>query len=209
MRVATEMGLAHNVLLRSLNAIYQQARGVKLLADVTDFLTMCQIWWETVHHHHSMEEEYFFPAIEEYTGDKCIMEIIINQHSAFQASVELFRTYVFQKTPDIYDGAKLKEIIDSFGPILAQRLAEEIDSLLGLDKFGGDKLEKAYRDLDAKIIASITNKVCDSLSRVKISMLTVPEHRMLPSRLGSNDVNFKGGKHKWPPFPFFIPYLVH
>lgn len=154
------MALAHNLLLRNLNAIYLQATGVKLPADVMDFLTMCQIWWETVHHHHSMEEEYFFPAIEEYTGEKGIMEININQHAAFEAGVERFRIYVFQTTPDTFDGARLKEIVNSFGSILAQHLAEEIESLLGLDKFGGDKLEKSYRDLDAKIIASITDKVC-------------------------------------------------
>ncbi len=32
---------------------------------------------------------------------------------------------------------------------------------------------------------------------------------MLPSGLASNDVTFEGGVHKWPPFPFFVPYLVH
>jgi len=45
--------------------------------------------------------------------------------------------------------------------VLTKHLTEEIGSLLALDKFGGDKLEKTYRDLDAKILASITDKVCD------------------------------------------------
>ncbi|MCJ1339031.1 hypothetical protein MMC09_004320 [Bachmanniomyces sp. S44760] len=153
------MALAHNLLLRSLNAIYLQATGVKLSADITDLLIMCQIWWETVHHHHRMEEEYFFPMIEEYTGEKNIMDTNIHQHAAFQAGVERFRVYVFQTTPETYDGKIVMEIIESFGPILTKHLTEEIESLLALDKFGGDMLEKSYRELDAKILASITEKV--------------------------------------------------
>lgn len=153
------MALAHNLLLRNLNAIYLQAMGVKLPTDITDFVIMCQIWWETVHHHHSMEEEHFFPLIEEYSGEKDIMETNIHQHAAFQAGVEQFRIYVFQTTPEEYDGRTLIKIIDSFGPVLTKHLTEEIDSLLALDKFGGDKLEKSYRVLDAKILASITDKV--------------------------------------------------
>ena len=107
-----------------------------------------------------MEEEYFFPLIEEYTGEKGIMETNVNQHAAFQAGVERFRSYVFETTPEVYDGGTLKEIVDSFGPVLTTHLTEEISSLLALDKFGGEALEKAYRELDAKILASITDKVC-------------------------------------------------
>jgi hypothetical protein len=122
-------------------------------------LTMCEIWWETVHHHHTMEEEHFFPAIEEYTGEKGIMETNINQHAAFEAGVEHFRVYVFGNSAETYEGERLKLIVESFGPVLRQHLGEEIESLLELDKFGGDKLEKSYRVLDAKILASITDKV--------------------------------------------------
>jgi hemerythrin-like domain-containing protein len=157
--VATEMTLAHNLLLRNLNAIYLQATGVKEPADIADFITMCQIWWETVHHHHSTEEELFFPVIEEYTGEKGLMEVNVNQHAAFEAGVERFKVYVFKVTPETYDGKIVKEIIKDFGPVLHKHLTEEIDSLLALDKFGGDKLEKTYRELDAKIVASITDKV--------------------------------------------------
>ena len=105
-------------------------------------------------------EEYFFPLIEEYTGEKNIMETNINQHAAFQAGVERFRVYVFQTTPETYNGKTLKEIVDSFGPVLTKHLKEEIDSLLALDEFGGEQLEKSYRELDAKNLASITDKVC-------------------------------------------------
>jgi hypothetical protein len=26
--------------------------------------------------------------------------------------------------------------------------------------------------------------------------------------LGANDRTFEGGKHNWPPFPWFVPYMV-
>lgn len=163
------MALAHNLLLRNLNAIYLQATGVRQPADIADFLTMCQIWWETVHHHHSMEEEYLFPLIEEYTGEKGIMETNVKQHAAFEAGVERFRTYVFETKPEGYDGGMVKEIVDGFGPVLTTHLTEEIGSLLALDRFGGEKLEKCYKQLEAKIMASITDKVCvDFLARSRL-----------------------------------------
>lgn len=31
---------------------------------------------------------------------------------------------------------------------------------------------------------------------------------MFPAGLGGMDNTFEGGKHKWPPLPFFVPYLV-
>lgn len=154
------MALAHNLLLRSLNAIYLQATGIKLPADIADFLIMCQIWWETIHHHHSMEEQFFFPSIEKYTGVKDIMETNVNQHAAFAAGIERFRVYVFETIPETYDGKRVKEIIDSFGPVLRIHLTEEIDSLLAMERYGGDNLEKSYRELDAQIFASMTDRVC-------------------------------------------------
>jgi hemerythrin-like domain-containing protein len=154
------MTLAHNLILRNLNAIYLQALGVKQPSDIADLLTLSQIWWESVHHHHSMEETTFFPDIEEYSGERGIMEVNIKQHAAFEAGVEQFRVYVFeQATPETYDGKKLREILEGFGPVLTQHLTDEIDTLLGLERFGGEKLEKAYKDLEGQIMESITDKV--------------------------------------------------
>ena len=120
-----------------------------------------------------MEEENFFPMIEEYTGVKGIMETNVHQHAAFGAGLERFKNYVFEATPETFDGRRVKEIIDGFGSVLRIHLTEEIDSLLALDKYGGDKLEKCYRELDAKILASITDKVCvDSVPKER-SILTV------------------------------------
>ena len=42
MKVATEMALAHNIMVRNLNAIYLQAEGVKEPKDIADFLIFCR-----------------------------------------------------------------------------------------------------------------------------------------------------------------------
>jgi hypothetical protein len=35
------------------------------------------------------------------------------------------------------------------------------------------------------------------------------QHRIFPAGLGANDLTFEGGKHaKWPPLPWFVPYLI-
>jgi hypothetical protein len=106
-----------------------------------------------------MEEEYFFPLIEEYSGQKGIMEINVEQHKAFEAGAERFKEYTATVTPGTYDGKKLKEIIGGFGPALTLHLTAEIESLLALDRFGGDKLADAWTKLDKKAIETIEDNV--------------------------------------------------
>jgi len=191
LKVATEMSLAHNLLLRQLNAIYLQCTSVTLAQDKSDFLVFSQTWWQGIHHHHSAEERYFFPWIEEYTGEKGIMEKNVEQHEAFGKGLEEFKAYVFATDASIYDGKKLRAIIDGFGNILAQHLREEISTLLELEKYGGKNLAKAWANLEEKVKLEIENP-----------------YRMIPMGLGAVDKTFEGGKHKkWPPFPWFVPYL--
>jgi len=47
---------------------------------------------------------------------------------------------------DGYDAEKLKGIIDRFGEALMKHLGDEILSLIELDKFGEEKLLKAWID---------------------------------------------------------------
>jgi hypothetical protein len=51
------MAVSHNIYIRGLNAIYNQAGNVTSPTEVRDFLTFCQIWLEVIQHHHSLEEE--------------------------------------------------------------------------------------------------------------------------------------------------------
>lgn len=87
------------------------------------------------------------------------MEINVEQHRAFDAGAERFKEYTYNVTPETYDGKKLKSIVDDFGPALTTHLSAEIQSLLALDRFGGEKLEKVWNDLDKKVIENIKDKV--------------------------------------------------
>jgi len=153
------MSLAHNMYIRILNSIYLQAANVKEPTDAADFLFYCQVFAEGIHGHHQAEEEHFFPQIEEYTGQKGLMAANVAQHDAFEPGLLKFEEYVKETKPEDFDGKKLLAIIDDFGAILTQHLADEIDTLLALDKYGGDKLKKAWDFLDAQVLKHMGDMV--------------------------------------------------
>lgn len=105
----------------------------------------------------------FFPDVEAYTGEKGIMEKNVLQHEAFHPGLDEFRKYVFETKVEDYDGKKLRAIMDGFGHILMTHLNEEIETLLGLEKYGGDKLAKSWADLEVKVQKSVQDKVRLSL----------------------------------------------
>ena len=53
------------------------------------------------------------------------------QHAAFMDGLMAMEHYAteVQKTPDIYDGRKIQNIIEGFGPACVKHLAEEIDTI--------------------------------------------------------------------------------
>jgi hemerythrin-like domain-containing protein len=154
------MCLAHNLLLRWLNSIYLQAPHVKSPTDVSDFITYAQVWHESIHHHHAMEEEYFFPWIETYSGEKGIMDRNVQQHEAFHKGLEEFGEYVHNVKVEEYDGIKLRGVVDGFGEALKLHLREEIKTLIGLERFGGEKLSKTWDELEKKVQSDMKDTVC-------------------------------------------------
>ena len=153
------MALAHNSFFRGLNAIYLQAPFVKLPQDVANFLVYCQCWHEMVSHHHDLEEKLFFPAIATYSGVENIMEDNIKGHAAFHAGLEKFGILAHLAKPETFNGMELKNLIDSFAEPFERHMRDEIDSLLTLEKHGGDELLKAFNIFEAAIINS-SDKVC-------------------------------------------------
>ncbi|KUJ16904.1 uncharacterized protein LY89DRAFT_585163, partial [Mollisia scopiformis] len=191
-KVATEMCLAHNLIIRNLNAIYLQAPNISSPTDISDFILFCQVWHQSMKHHHAYEEDFLFPWIEAYSGEKGIMERNIKQHEAFHGGLDEFEKYISNVKVEDWDAGKLLKIVDGFGEALSLHLGEEIQSLLALEEYGGEKLEKAWADLEKKIQAEMTDKT-----------------KVIPMGFGGIDRTFEGGKHKhWPPFPWFVPYLV-
>jgi len=154
------MALAHNVIIRNLNAIYLQAANITLPTDILDFMQFCQMTTETLHHHHSIEERYFFPVIAQYTGVPGIMEGNISQHHAFETGVEDFNKYIYKVTVEEYDGKEVRRLVDAFRPALETHLNEEIGTILGLDKYGGLKVEKAWAEVEKRAMSEIEDVVC-------------------------------------------------
>jgi hemerythrin-like domain-containing protein len=130
------MAVVHNILLRGLNAIYQQAPFVPA-SEVPNFLQYCEAWAYTTHAHHDNEENTEFPLIEKLTKEKGIMERNIVQHKDFLPGLTEFEEYVqgCKEEGRLYDGNRLKQIVEKFGGLLQKHLADEIETLEDLDKF--------------------------------------------------------------------------
>ena len=73
------MALAHNVFIRGLNSIYLQAPHITP-SDASSFISYSLCLYESLNAHHEMEENVLFPAIEQKTGEKGIMDVDIEQH---------------------------------------------------------------------------------------------------------------------------------
>jgi hemerythrin-like domain-containing protein len=163
--VAREMCLAHNAMIRNINAIYLQCEQVTEPTDQADFIIFCQAAIEVIHTHHQMEETNFFPQVAEYTGEENIMQANIEQHRAFDAGLQIFEDHIYKLTPEKYDGGgELKRLLEGFAKVLVIHLSDEIQTLLALQKYGGDKLGTVFENYNKKVMASVKDKVCSSLS---------------------------------------------
>lgn len=147
------MALAHNLMIRYLNSIYLQATGVEKAKDISDFLFYCKTWCTTIHEHHEGEEKVFFPRIDEYSGEKGVMEDAVDEHKTFTPGLGEFEKYVSQTKPDDYDGKILRSLIDAFAPALVKHLGAEIWKLIDVgEKFGGDKLQTTFDAFEEELL---------------------------------------------------------
>jgi hemerythrin-like domain-containing protein len=130
------MTLVHNLLIRGLNCIYLQAPFIP--AELKpDFINFMHAWTVAIHHHHMGEEEKYFPWLEEDIGIPGCMQTSVDQHHEFEPGLKAFEAYVVavKEGKEQYDGQKVRGFIDDFAAILAKHLAEEIEALVGLEKF--------------------------------------------------------------------------
>ncbi|KAJ4288866.1 hypothetical protein N0V88_007196 [Collariella sp. IMI 366227] len=143
--MASEMCNVHNMIIRGLNSIYLQAPYITP-ADEKPFARYMTGWWMLLHAHHSGEEALFFPTVERLTGVKGIMDANIEQHKAFHDGLDKFKTYADSVVAgkEKFDGGKVVEMVDAFGPVLMTHLGEEIPTILGLRKYA-DRLEELPR----------------------------------------------------------------
>jgi hypothetical protein len=144
------MAVVHNTLLRGLNSIYLQASSAKAQSSRVPFLQYCRTWYVVVHAHHSHEEEKLFPKIEGICGEEGILSVNIEQHHAFEGGMQTYVAYVDEciQDPSKFEPAKLTGIIDKFGKELSAHLNDEVESLLGLRKFGEAKALLIHKAID-------------------------------------------------------------
>ncbi|KAI8280054.1 Protein BFR2 [Colletotrichum sp. SAR11_240] len=140
-RMASEMALVHNCVLRGLNAIYLQAPHIKP-EDEFSFANYMHQWYRMIHAHHSGEERLFFPAVERLTGIVGFMDVNIEQHKSFHNGLESFAQYIkaLIAREVAYDGNKVVSLIDRFGKDLCLHLEEEIPTIISLEEFGAEKM---------------------------------------------------------------------
>ncbi|PMD31795.1 hypothetical protein L207DRAFT_640607 [Hyaloscypha variabilis F] len=165
LKVARDMCFVHNLFFRNLNAIWLQYEQVSKPKDVADFMVFCHLHWSQRAH----GNEY-------------------RTTQGFEKGLTRFGEYVYSVKPEEYDPKAFKEILDSFTPALVRHLNDEIPTLMALEKYGADKLMKAWKDLEKRILAG-----------------ALDPYRVIPILLGAFDKNFD--EDQVSPLPWFMSPL--
>jgi hypothetical protein len=154
-KFAKEMSLVHNLVLRGLNASYNQCLSIQPnTSDASDFLLFNQCVYEVLHDHHRLEETSFFPQVEELSSVKGVMEANLQEHQVFHEGVEAWRLYAFETSAADYNGARMREILDGFGKAMERHLHNEIQTLLDLDGNCDERKMKAIqKEMEKKAVA--------------------------------------------------------
>jgi len=190
-KIATEMAMIHNMFIRSLNSIYLQAPNITDEKDGKELCGFASAWCQSLHGHHNTEEEIIFPSIEKQAGKPGLMSANVDQHKTFHDGVNALQSYVLDCVAGKvkYDGAKIRKLIDSFGAVMTQHLADEIPTLSSL---------KEYK-IDWPTLNDVARKHATSYGDTNLS---------LPFFLTSWDKDFEGGIHGRLPFPWFIKLYI-
>ncbi|KAF2469781.1 uncharacterized protein BDR25DRAFT_370412 [Lindgomyces ingoldianus] len=192
--VASEMALVHNCIARAFNSIYKQAPYVQP-ADYSSFISYSYSCYQGLEVHHHGEETYLFPAIEEATGIKGLMDGNVKQHEAFHSGFHAWGEWLKALNSgtgtEKFSGEKCVQLMDVFLVPLSIHLVDEIPSLLSLSQFGDSLDLKALTQKEA-------DKVMGSMSKTT----------QLPAFLLNHDVTFEGGVHHFPPIPTPVGWVL-
>lgn len=200
--VSSEMANAHNVIIRGLNAIMQQAPYVKISTDpaynqkdVQDLLFYVSLWVEMVQHHHSNEESFIFPELEKFSGKPGLLDDSKHQYKLLRGGLERLLAYTQATNPQDYrwDGSEgMEKIIDSFSKDLIDHLHAEVEVFLAMKDLDSAGLSKTW-DQGTAIAKKAAN----------LSML----YNLFPFVLGTADKTYEGG-NEFPSLPWIVPYLI-
>lgn len=158
--MAAEMSFVHNMIIRGIKSIHEQAEGVSSrgsVQDKLDFANYALAWSKFIHHHHEFEEDVAFPDANRITGVEGLMDANIEEHKVFHDGLEKFTSYVTDVVSEkvAFEGKTLVGIIDGFMPVLRRHLRNEIDTLLDLERFA-DVVDwnKWFASMLEKVMAS-------------------------------------------------------
>lgn len=140
--MASDMAHVHNIIFRGMNSIYLQAPHITP-SDERSFCNYILSWNTFLSTHHDNEEAHFFPALEVMTGEKGLMDVNVGQHAAFHGGLDTFIDYVKEVLAGKkkYDGQEIVRLIDVFGSVLATHLNDEVPTIVGLERFGLEKMK--------------------------------------------------------------------
>ncbi|THC88483.1 hypothetical protein EYZ11_012073 [Aspergillus tanneri] len=143
--LARRMAHIHNLLLRALNASYNQCLSIRPdTPETRDFLLFNQCFYSMLQNHHNMEEESLFPAFGKVTGNPDVMAVNIQEHRRFETELQKFRDYIFNTDPKAYSGTQLKSHLEGLGPLLQEHLHNEIATLLDLHVVDSSTLKRVF-----------------------------------------------------------------
>lgn len=96
------------------------------------------------------------------------------QHHEFAVGFDIFVKYVKdcsdEKSEESFDANKFRQLIDDFAAKLTLHLADEIPTLLLLDKYDEKKIRKVYDDFEEVVKGGDFDKVCVPASSWKKSV---------------------------------------
>jgi hemerythrin-like domain-containing protein len=139
------MSIVHNGLIRGVNSVYNQCINVgergtpKDKLDFANYAAQCAA---ILHEHHEFEEEVLFPKMNELAGVPGLMDGNVQEHAAFHDGFAIYEQYLEDVKAEkvVLDGAHMKKLIDDYMPALYSHLVNEIDTLIGLEKYD-DKVD--------------------------------------------------------------------
>ncbi|KAF8153175.1 hypothetical protein B0H34DRAFT_800411 [Crassisporium funariophilum] len=123
---ATEMSLAHNLIIRGINSIWINAPLVKP-GDVVAFAGYTLACLKMIHEHHEGEEKVVFPRLQ----SKLDMGHNVEQHEAFHDHMVALEEYMTKvhAGQEKYDAERTRRMVKDFADPLVEHLTEEIPTI--------------------------------------------------------------------------------
>ena len=135
-------------------------------------------------HHHHVEETVFYPALQKVEGvPKELFNTPLSQHVVLHEGLVNLIKYASATSKQLaeYRWETLKGMIEAFAPDLIKHLNEEIEVLLGLEKFDSDAVGKCFE---------ATEKA--AINDVSLNLL----QDVFPVILGASDRTYEG-ENSW------------